>query len=97
MNFCCRCQSFYSQPGTCNCYVPDIGITLPGTDPTILPGTGGNPWPGPYRVPTTTPPWTISWGERIPTVWCNARGPIAAGDNSQADISVSSVFDVSPN
>lgn len=23
MNFCCDCNSLYTQPGTCNCYAPD--------------------------------------------------------------------------
>lgn len=22
MNFCVRCQSYYQQPGTCNCFAP---------------------------------------------------------------------------
>lgn len=31
MNYCTKCESFYSQPGTCNCYAPPpVTITTVG-------------------------------------------------------------------
>lgn len=65
MNFCTKCGSMYSKPGTCNCYAeasPPAGIR-----PFYPWDTGPNwtPW-YPY-TPTYPYPWdvpnpTITWG-----------------------------------
>lgn len=32
-NFCTRCQCYFTQPGTCNCYATYKTYTMPGTCP----------------------------------------------------------------
>ena len=50
MNFCTRCGSFYSQPGTCNCFAHGHPVAVP-VQP-IIPV-----WPRPYQEPL---PWRPS-------------------------------------
>ena len=45
MNYCTKCESLYSQPGTCNCYaVPGPGYVPPIDPPTV------RPWSGPKEI-----------------------------------------------
>jgi hypothetical protein len=37
MNFCTRCGSLYSQPGTCNCYAHGHPVTVPAPTHPDLP------------------------------------------------------------
>jgi hypothetical protein len=62
MNYCTKCQSIYSQPGTCNCYAPAQVApyiqqpVMPWTIPTTVPGiTPWNPplWGGPWWTTIT--------------------------------------------
>jgi hypothetical protein len=44
MNLCTKCGSYYTKPGTCNCYATEVT---------------GRPWGWPViPVPYTPPPWT---------------------------------------
>lgn len=54
MNHCHRCNSDYSQPGTCNCFAP---IRLA---PYPAPYQPWYPYPYPY---TPWYPWRITWGD----------------------------------
>lgn len=55
MNYCCRCQSMYSQPGTCNCFAPPRPvITTPHTLPIEVPINTGTPIPIPQRTIITS-------------------------------------------
>jgi hypothetical protein len=86
MNYCTKCQSIYSQPGTCNCYAapkaaPYIGPFTPYTYPTTVPCI---PWTPTY------PPFTIGGGSVTVTgmdgiTWTgpvsieSATGPFSGG------------------
>jgi hypothetical protein len=46
MNYCTRCQSTYSQPGTCNCFAPqNVKIETSGAP------FAGDPFVMEYRCP----------------------------------------------
>lgn len=71
MNFCTKCQSIYSQPGTCNCYAPAKPIEvqpLPYVPyvPTPVPWSPP-PFQGPFwwYSPTIT---TLEWKPNATTM-----------------------------
>lgn len=61
MNYCTKCGSIYSQPGTCNCFARGTVI------PSPLPIQPITPAPWAPTTPIINPPW---WGTTI--VWGNA-------------------------
>ncbi len=48
MNFCTKCDSYYQQPGTCNCYAPVVIVTT--ATPYPLPPPTGDEIPPPYET-----------------------------------------------
>lgn len=76
MNYCRKCQSDYSQPGTCNCFAPiHVGPlrVLPPITVQPLPYIG-DPMPGTTFVPLTGPTIPnaplVTWGN--PHVTCDS-------------------------
>lgn len=58
MNYCTKCGSLYTQPGTCNCFAPPRPVTpvtvQPLPTPAPLPYIG-DPMPGTTWVPYIPP------------------------------------------
>lgn len=90
MNYCTKCQSIYSQPGTCNCYAP-VRVTIWPSYPYTYPYT--SPTTTPWVCPTTCPPFNIGggsvtvtgmdgfmWNGPVPSVPIDkATGPFSEG------------------
>jgi len=56
MNYCTKCGSIYTQPGTCNCFAPQPMQPVPTVVPLPL------PYPTPTWVPWNPYPGTgITW------------------------------------
>jgi hypothetical protein len=61
MNYCTKCQSIYSQPGTCNCYAP-APFAPYVTNPLIYPTTTPYiPWFPPITITGGIQTTGVSW------------------------------------
>lgn len=71
-NFCTKCECYFTQPGTCNCFAPaQVAPTLPyvpyiPTYPTYPVYPFGTPiWVGPSPTTTVAPMIGNDWGVTI--------------------------------
>jgi len=65
MNFCTKCESYYQQPGTCNCFAAVKPFLWPfEVNPTpTVPGdyTGDPPPAPPYKITCGSAPTSAHW------------------------------------